>query len=154
MMTNTAISNADDLIDSRDVIARIEQLADDLTAIYEAEVPTTDEAEEERATTFDQWLAATIDNADHASQDDATEYRALMALADEAEGYAADWRHGETLIRDSYFKEYAEQLADDIGAIDAKAGWPNNCIDWDKAASELQQDYTAVEFDGVTYWIR
>jgi hypothetical protein len=28
------------------------------------------------------------------------------------------------------------------------------CIDWNEAASELQMDYTAVEFDGVTYWVR
>lgn len=62
--------------------------------------------------------------------------------------------HGESLIRDSYFEEYAEQLADDIGAIDRNAKWPVNCIDWEKAARELQYDYTEVDFDGEAYWIR
>ena len=28
------------------------------------------------------------------------------------------------------------------------------CIDWAQAARELRMDYTSVDFDGVTYWIR
>lgn len=27
-------------------------------------------------------------------------------------------------------------------------------IDWERAAEELRMDYTAVDFDGVTYWVR
>lgn len=79
---------------------------------------------------------------------------ALKALAEEAEPYAADWRHGETLIRRSYFVRYAEELADDIGAVNTKAGWPNNHIDWEAAARELEQDYTTVDFGGIEYLIR
>ena len=82
------------------------------------------------------------------------ELDALADLASEAEGYTSDWVYGEALIRDSYFEEYARELADDIGAIDANASWPLGCIDWERAASELQQDYTSVDFDGVTYWTR
>lgn len=85
---------------------------------------------------------------------DSEELAALKALANEAAGYASDWEHGETLIRDSYFAEYAEQLASDIGAIDRNANWPACCIDWERAAEMLQQDYTAVDFGGVTYWFR
>jgi hypothetical protein len=58
------------------------------------------------------------------------------------------------LIRDSYFEDYARQLAEDIGAIDSKASWPNNHIDWEDATDALKQDYTEVDFDGVSYWIR
>lgn len=112
-------TNFDDVIDSRDVIAAIEEL----------------EAIETR------------------DADEQAELDSLKALAEEGEG-AADWTHGETLVRDSYFKEYAMQLADDIGAINSNATWPNNCIDWDRAASELRMDYFSVEFSDVTYWIR
>jgi hypothetical protein len=129
------ISNFDDVIDSRDVIDRIEEL------------------EGER----DSWLAdPDADDSDWAAVnvDDAEELATLKALASEGEDYAADWTHGETLIRDSYFVEYAQELAEDIGAINHEASWPNTCIDWDQAARELRMDYTAVEFGDVTYWIR
>jgi hypothetical protein len=67
---------------------------------------------------------------------------------------ASDWRHGVTFIADDYFEDYARQLAEDIGAIDPKAGWPLHCIDWKQASRELQMDYSSVEVDGVTYWFR
>jgi hypothetical protein len=88
------------------------------------------------------------------SEADCHEWCALRDLVAEASGYAADWEHGETLIRDSYFKEYAQELAEDCDMVKGDATWPNNCIDWNQAARELQMDYTAVDFDGVTYWIR
>ncbi len=76
-----------------------------------------------------------------------------LAMAEEAEGYC-EWKDGATLIRDSYFKEYAQELAEDTGAINKDARWPTNCIDWEEAASELKQDYTEVDFDGVPYQVQ
>jgi chromosome segregation ATPase len=58
------------------------------------------------------------------------------------------------LIRESYFTEYAQQLAEDLGAISANAPWPACHIDWDAAAEELKMDYSTVDFDGVTYYYR
>ena len=118
-MAREAPTNSDDVIDSRDIIARIEEL----------------EGQDER------------------DEEETAELASLKALAGEAEG-CPDWTYGETLIRDSYFEDYARELAEDIGAIPKDAGWPAYCIDWERAASELQMDYTSVEFDGVTYWIR
>lgn len=124
----------DDTIDSRDVIARIEELESKLLN-EDGEIDTANEDENYR--------------------DACGELAALQALADEASGYAADWRYGETLIRDSYFKDYAMELAEEIASDEMRdRSWPYNCIDWDQAARELQMDYTAVDFDGVTYWIR
>lgn len=117
-------SNYDDIIDSRDVIAAIEEL-EDLSA-----------------------------DAGNFSEDEQHELDALRALRDEAQGYMGDWQYGETLIRDSYFTEYAQQLAEDIGATNDSAEWPFTHIDWEGAARDLQMDYTAVDFDGVTYWGR
>lgn len=86
---------------------------------------------------------------------DVSELEALLHLATDAAQYAPDWNYGAQLIRDSYFKTYAQELAEECDMIpDASAPWPLTCIDWDRAARELQMDYTAVEFDGVTYWIR
>jgi hypothetical protein len=58
------------------------------------------------------------------------------------------------LIRESYFTEYAQQMAEDIGAISKDSAWPACHIDWDEAADALKIDYTSVDFDGVTYYYR
>lgn len=118
-MTNT-IDNKDDVIDSRDVIARLEYLRD----------------------------------GDGLTDDEKRELDALIKLDEEGRDYAPDWEYGATLIRDSYFTDYAMQLAEDIGAIKADAQWPYNFIDWTMAAHELRIDYTSVDFGGVTYWVR
>lgn len=77
----------------------------------------------------------------------------LKKLQEEAEG-SPDWEYGETLVRDSYFEDYAEELARDTGSVDEDAKWPMNHIDWEAAADELKQDYFSVDFGGVDYWIR
>ena len=59
-----------------------------------------------------------------------------------------------TLISDSYFKTYAEELAEDIGAIDPKARWPLSHIDWEAAADELKHDYRSAEYGSTKYWYR
>ena len=121
--------NYQDVLDSRDIEERIETLE----ALREA---------------------AADGSMDPMEETEIEELAALHALRDEAAGYSEDWKYGSTLIRDSYFKTYAQELADDIGVIDSSAAWPLTCIDWEQAARELQHDYTSVDFDGVTYWVR
>lgn len=121
------IDNTADVIDSRDVIARIEELRAALAADRPGE---------------------------RVSDEDTAELLALEELTEQCQDYAPDWAHGEALIRDSYFKTYAQELAEEIGAINRYAAWPHTCIDWDQAASELQMDYTGVAFGSVTYWVR
>lgn len=114
-----------DIIDSRDIIARIDEL----------------EARE--------------DDEDWPLDDDEGEELALLReFAAETEPYCPDWRHGATLISDSYFVRYAQEFADDIGAVDAQAGWPNSHINWEAAADDLKQDYTEVSINGYDYWVR
>ena len=125
MKTTTEITSNEDVIDSRDVIARIEYLE----GILEDE-------------------GAEMDG------DERTELDALKALQEEAEGYSEDWQHGSCLIRDSYMQEYAQQTAEDCGMIPANLTWPFNCIDWEQATRDFKMDYTQVDFDGVEYWIR
>ena len=43
-------------------------------------------------------------------------------------------------------EEFAEEIAEQIGAVNHGASWPNNCIDWERAARELMYDY--FEMDG------
>jgi hypothetical protein len=128
----TTINLTADIIDVRDIIERIEELAHDLTT-YSAEAFAHPELAEEHA--------------------------ALCAIMRELAGnggdeqWEGDW-YPLTLIRESYFEDYAQELAEDIGAVNRGATWPNNCIDWKQAARELQYDYTSTQIDGVTYFYR
>ena len=87
--------------------------------------------------------------------DETEELESLRSLVEELKNCAGDSpEDGITLVRDSYFEDHAQELAEDIGAIDRNATWPLYCIDWTQAARDLQMDYSSVEFDGVTYWVR
>ena len=90
---------------------------------------------------------------DLCSDDEYDELRALLDLAEQGETLD-DWEYGLQLIRDTDFEDYAQELAEDIGAIPETTSWPARCIDWEQAARELQMDYTPLEFAGVTYWAR
>jgi hypothetical protein len=156
-MTTTSISNSDDVIDSRDVIARIEELQNMQT---EWECPGC-RATIQPAPEYETKWEGHADTCEYEGEipDGLEDYEreelvALLALQDECEGYASDWKYGETLIRDSYFTEYAEEEAYSLGFINREAIWPLNHIDWEAAAEELKNDYTSAEFDGVTYWVR
>lgn len=145
------ISNCADVIDSRDIIARIEELEEDCDTCggtgVEAATVTADPRNQ-------------LDCPDcqgrgkYVEAEDPRELEVLRTLAAQCEGYAADWQYGETLIRATYFEEYAQELAEDCGMISGGEQWPLNCIDWEQAARELAQDYTNVDFDGVEYLIR
>ena len=87
-------------------------------------------------------------------EDEAAELATLKAFADYAEDYVADFRFGEGFIADSYFVAYAQELAEDIGAIGRDLPWPACHIDWDAAADALKMDYTSVDLDGRTFWAR
>lgn len=97
---------------------------------------------------------AELTSDENISEDEVAELAGLMKLSAEGIDYADDWEFGVTLIRDSYFRTYAMELADDIGAIPNDLAWPMTCIDWEQAARELQMDYTPVDFNGASYWLR
>ncbi len=169
MTRNKTIDNSEDIIDSWDVIARIYDLESERGGLVDAiesaknELVEFETAHPEWALVGEdsesrEYLHDTLTNATEAltewdESDEATELKDLQALDNEASG-SGDWRHGETLIRDTYFEDYARQTAEDIGALKDANHWPCTCIDWEKAADELKQDYTSVEFGDTTYWIR
>lgn len=128
------------VIDVRDIIERVEELEtnrDTFNAVKESE--------------GDSW-------AEH-EPSDAEELDGLTAILEELKGYGGDeqWRgdwYPVTLIRDTHFEDYAQELAEEVGAIERDATWPARHIDWKAAAEELQQDYSSVEIEGADYWYR
>lgn len=156
-------SNNDDIIDSRQILERIDDLEGEreylVSALEQcqeaaAEAKSELEAPGVRASCDEDVVEAQRDLAEWDESEEAAELKMLKEFADEAGSYSEDWKYGATLIRDSYFRQYAMDFADDIGAINKDASWPNDCIDWERAARELQMDYTAIDFNGVDYWVR
>ena len=41
--------------------------------------------------------------------------------------------------------DFAEDMAEQCEQIDQSAGWPHNCIDWERAARDLMYDYYEVD---------
>jgi hypothetical protein len=86
------------------------------------------------------------------------EFAQLTALLEDLKGNGGDEeRLGDwypiTLIRDSYFTDYAQELIEDCGDI------PRNLpdyiqIDWQATARNIRVDYLSCEIDGITYWYR
>lgn len=97
----------------------------------------------------------TLINPDDISREDAEELTILKELAAEGESYSSDWQHGETLIRDTYFVDYVRQMLEDCGEIPRGLPWYIS-INWEETAENIQQqnDYTELDFDGATYYIR
>ena len=156
----------DDIIQMEDITDRIDELRGERDGLQEAITDAEEALETAETETPDaaELLVALSQSIGHARDalsdwDSADELKTLGDLADELQGMGGDhqwngaWYPGY-LIRDSHFKDYAMELADDIGAIYRNASWPLTCIDWDQAARELQMDYSSVEIDGITYWCR
>lgn len=143
------ITFTEDMLDSRDIIERFEELEEIYDRHAELDDMRDDERDEDEQQEYED-LKALFD------ADEYDEYTNLKAFVFEAADYCSDWHYGEQFIRDGYFSEYAQQLAEDIGTVSNDAQWPNNhiYIDWEAAADELKQDYTSFDVAGTTYWAR
>jgi hypothetical protein len=144
-----SLDNTQDILDIRDLIERIEELTAERDDLREA-VKVSDRVEDEAKA-----LSALQDWED----EDAGELKEMVDFVEQFRGYGGDHQWDGswfpvTFIRDSYFEEYAEEMARDIGAISSEYQWPQSHIDWEAAAEALQIDYTSGEYDGVTYWAR
>jgi len=134
------VSNSDLRIDSLDVIA-------DIAALKEEWDRTLGEDHTDFAIlSEDDWAAGL-------GEDGARELVALEEFAEQGAGFD-DWEHGAQLIHEDDFAEFAEELVTDLGYLDTVPGWIKYHIDWEEVADELKEDYSAIDFDGVTYYIR
>lgn len=162
------VNNSEDILDSRDVIARRDELKEErealtpaclssmkcLCAAHALGAPTNDECDtdENYRCPDDMEGRDNINTLSEWDEENGKELADLEAFISEG---SSSWEDGETLVRESYFKDYAQELADDLhGERMAKNEWPFSCIDWEKAARELQYDYTGADWDGVTYYFR
>ena len=167
-----------DILDARDLQERFDELTEDhehLESCVEELQDAVDEVQS-RVDDLDRDLYTTVDAYEEAKEQHEATLKEAEEDLESAKRDLAEWekenldelnkldeaisdigsytcRYGETLVAESYFTEYAKELADDIGAI-PNTNWPLNCIDWDQAARELRYDYSEVTIDGQTFLYR
>jgi len=136
-MAKRELDNTQDILDVRDIIERVEHLR-------ELRQPgPVDLGEDDNDQDQDVLFA---------------ELATLESLLSELKGYGGDhdWEgdwYPVTLVRDSYFVEYAQELVEEC--FEMPKDLPSFIeIDWKATARNIRVDYGSVEFDGVTYWYR
>lgn len=123
-----SITLAEDLIDTRDLIERLEELESEWEDFMEDKPVDFDD--------FEQF-------------DDYAELELLREAADILEN-EPDYHHGVCLINQDYFQTHARELAEDIGALGENSDWI--ATDWNQTAETLLTDYTTHTFsNGETY---
>lgn len=140
MREPNVVDPMDSIIDSRNVIARINWI--------ESELATHNEEPEEGEEPGEPYLTK------EDVEDYTEELTSLRGLAQEGEGHASDWANGVGVIANSYFEDYAKELASDLhgGSFDG-APWPFNHIDWESAVTDIQTDYSRFDWEGYTFWV-
>ena len=129
-MQATTLDLTADIIDVRDIIARVEELE-----------------------TMREGLDKTDPDQD---ADLAAEHCQLAHILEDLKGMGGDeqWRgdwYPITLIRESYFTDYTEELISDCYNLKL----PDFVhVDWEATAREVKVDYSETNIDGVTYFYR
>jgi predicted nuclease with TOPRIM domain len=151
--------NGAEHIDSRDICDRFEELneaietlrvdIDGLTTARDTAETESIRAEairflEVANTSLNEWL-----------DENSGEYDLLKKVMEMGE-YVDDWSHGVTLIPECCFPDHAEELAKECSDVPRGTweSWPFNCIDWTEAAETLKSDYTVLDIEGETYYVR
>lgn len=178
------IDNYDDIIDSRDVIEQVDDFESEISdkeTELEEEIAELDRLEEklekiniqitnddgsdpdallEVETARDDHeteiakYADSIDELREDIKDLEEELKPIKEFANDGEGYG-DWANGETLIRESYWVDYVKDLVTDIGDLPRELPYYiESNINWEGVADDLLVDYTTLDFDGETYYMR
>lgn len=139
-------------LDISELNERLEELTALKEAVQDAETALAyAETNEEK----EQAKSDLEDAKDNFSADEIKELEALEELKSEiGESAGKISEDGGPFIHCDDFVEYAQELAEEIGALDRNASWPMTCIDWEQAAKELSADYSVITWDGKDYYFR
>jgi hypothetical protein len=91
-------------------------------------------------------LACAANDLDDMLADRVSDMREIIELLDNVQDAGR-------IYREDQFAQHAQGVADDVFGLDVTR-WPATCIDWEKAADELRQDYTSIEFRGEDWLYR
>lgn len=147
----TDLSNYSDKIDSRDVIARIDELEAEYADTETGEVLPTgawdDDAWEERQT-----LISLLDSIRRCGDYEGHADDGIFLTRESAWTDAVQEWHADTY---DAFKRYDPSKFKDVDVSwdDMMSMLPWSCVDWDEVATVCASDTTTLEYDGVTYYV-
>ena len=131
------ITGWEDVIDSRDVVARVDELTEEREAFYEDHEDRT-------------WSSV-----DPAAAQELKDLEELLSQLMDVGGDTPE--DGQTLVRENYFSAYIREMikeCTDPELVHLFDELPWSCIDWAAAAEEYRVDYTEVTFRDVPYYVR
>jgi hypothetical protein len=146
-MTKTELDLSADVIDVRDIIARVEELEE----LREADREEFDADPANAGVDFDNWVCNQL-SWDREQQNELDNLRAILRDL-EGNGGDEEWRgdwYPVTLIRESYFEQAMDELVADCYSIPELPSFMTITLDY----RALQMDYTSTEIDGSTYFYR
>ena len=147
-----------DILDSRDLQKRLDDLEFDLDQLEEAVTDAQDgyneldpDSDEQDIFEDAEELLTDTEAAlkEFKESDEFEELEELRIMVNEI----PDWQYGATLINEDYWEEYVEEMLKDIG--DIPSDLPNYLvINWESTAENIKADYSEIEYDGETYYYR
>ena len=144
------------IIDTRDLYKRQQELQSELETLQDAVSDAQESLDECQDTDEQEALADTLNEATAELEDWQSEHQEELDELNALESEVGDeWMHGESLIPADGFADYARDLAEDLhGNAIRDAAWPFDHIDWEAATDDLKSDYSSVEYQGTTYLFR
>ena len=163
MKTLTELAN-EDVISSDDII----ELHEELTSIkedFEFDIEVLGKklkddslTGEDHTITKDQ-LAQVIKDYDDFMNEHLGDLKSLEEIVEDGEAVIADWNYGATLIKESYFKEYIQELVQDCYPeftedVLNRNEWPYSCVevDWDMAVRDAKMDFYPISINNVDFY--
>ena len=153
----------DTVIDSRDIIARHDELMDEYTFL----IDTLKDLELELSqlvkvngdpSDINKLESACAVASEELNDYDEEELKILQEVVDECDG-RSDWSRGEQLIHESYFVNYIKNQIEECYEVpkeltSGKWPWSHMTIDYESAAEEALADYYEITVEGEIYYIQ
>lgn len=133
-------------LDTRDLQKQIDDLESEIEDLNEE----IKDLESYFQDTNDEEIATEIKEKLEELQDLRDELQPLLDLKDED---IPEWDYGATLIPESEWVNYVEDLVTDCEFVSNDVPWWI-VIDWQATADNVAADYATVEYDGDTYYYR
>ena len=173
-MKTTNFNWGDNIIDSRDLSSRWEELTEEYDSTKEAvdtafqdlkafkNNPPNDDGEMfqylEDVSILEEELGNANTILEEWEDENLEELELLNSIIEQGKD-ASDWDHGETLIHENYFQNYIEELIHDCYELpkeftSGEWPWRHASIDFESAAEDAKQDYMEIDAGGEVYYIR